>query len=130
MINEIIKFPTVLLTLISLFIILIYLFKYNKRKFFIIVIIVWISIITQFIMVCFGSTFGSSNIAYMIQWAKFTIRWTQLILILFIFSDKNVMEKLIYYSDLTKEYMFNSGIMIILIEIISLLFNNSYENVW
>lgn len=31
MINEIIKFPTVLLTLISLLIMLMYLFKYNKR---------------------------------------------------------------------------------------------------
>lgn len=130
MINEIIKFPTVLLTLISLLIMLMYLFKYNKRKFFTIVIIVGISIITQFIMVCFGSTFGSSNITYIIQWVKFTIRWTHLILILFIFLDKNVMEKLRYYSDLTKEYMFNTGIIIVLIEGISLLFNNSYENVW
>lgn len=129
-INEVIKFPTVLLTLISLFIMLLYLIKYNKRKFLIIIALVGISIITQFIMVSYGATFGSRNIVYMAEWVKFTIRWTHLILILFVFSDKYVMDKLKYYCDSTKNYIFNTGIIIILVELISLLINSSYENVW
>lgn len=129
-INELIKFPSVLLVLIEIMIMLFYFWGFSREKFKKLILLIGIPIVVQLILLLNGSTFGSINMGDIINWAKFTIRWTEMITILFIFSDKVVLSKLKELSFKSIKYIFSYSIIIVLIEILYLFLDAGYESLW
>lgn len=129
-ISVLVKIPTVLLTLLCLLTVLLYLWNYDKLKFKQIIIFISIPIIIQFIFVVTGSTFPNRQISSVIDWGKFTIRWTHLILILFVFSIDKIMEKLKEYSLKLVKLILLTSTIVLFLEGIFLFFKSGYEGVW
>lgn len=128
-INEIIKFPTVLLTLVLTLVSFIYLYNINKKKAVVFMSIVLIIFGIQNIIVISNLNFNNNFVDIGNLW-KFNIRWIGMITYLYILSQKRILRILKKYYSFNRKYIFNAALLVIALEVISIFFKFSYEKVW
>lgn len=127
--NEIIGFPTVLMTLIFLFIGEFYLYINYRKRFYIINSLLLVGTLSQLIIVSTKLNFNN-NLSDIVQLVKFSIRWCYLIILMYIFSIKEEMKKLKVFIKCKIDWLCKSAMVALLVEGISLCLKGSYEEVW
>lgn len=127
--NEIIGFPTVLMTLIFLFIGEFYLYINYRKRFYIINSLLLVGTLSQLIIVSTKLNFNN-NLSDIAQLVKFSIRWCYLIILMYIFSIKEEIKKLKVFIKCKIDWLYKSAMVALLVEGISLCLKSSYEEVW
>lgn len=129
--SELIGFPSVILMLIILSLMMVYLARYDIRKFkFALIYFVLIPLALQFVILYTLNFKFNFNLDRTVNLLKFNIRWMHLILILYVFSENKVMEDLYLYSKRLVNKIFIASSIFVFIEACFLFTSKGYENIW
>lgn len=129
-ITEFLTFPSVLTTMIIAILGLGFLYNFDFNRFRKILIIFSVVFFIQLLFIILGCGPDNKMLVKLSEWAKFSIRWSELLIVIYIFTVDKYLKELMELFKKNIKLIYIYSLIILIIEIIYLVLPSGYENVW